>query len=245
MWGLNPSKCSEYDYINFLIASTKIFVCFKASRCQLIDEHSASHDAFTRLLQRQPPDTEALWNDVQPFVKKETGFLILDDSTLDKPYSQELTLVYRHWSGKQDKVVNDINLISRVWTDGDATIPIDFRIYDIDNDGKTKNDHFEKMLTVARTRGFSSRFVMFDSWYGSIGNLKRLREFHWQFRINIRISLIKLLKKFLFPDTFSSINFCARFIHYHSDTKNTSHIPSRSPLHEKLIVSNISYIFLD
>ena len=83
-------------------------------------------------------------------------------------------MVYRHWSGKQHKVVNGINLISLVWTDGDATIPIDFRIYDIDNDGKTKNDHFKEMLAVARIRGFSPRFVMFDSWYGSIGNLKRL-----------------------------------------------------------------------
>ena len=183
---MNPSKCSEYDYINFLIASTKIFTCTEASRCQLIDEHSASHDAFTRLLQRQPPDTEALWNEVQPLVKKETGFLILDDSTLDKPYSRELTLVYRHWSGKQHKVVNGINLISLVWTDGDATIPIDFRIYDIDNDGKTKNDHFKEMLAVARTRGFSPRFVMFDSWYGSIGNLKRLREFHWHWLTRLK-----------------------------------------------------------
>jgi len=106
---IESSKCSEYDYINFLIASTKIFTCTEAARCQLIDEHSASHEAFTRLLQRQPPDTEALWNEVQPHVKKETGFLILDDSTLDKPYSQELALVYRHWSGKQHKVVNGIN----------------------------------------------------------------------------------------------------------------------------------------
>lgn len=183
---MNPSKCSEYDYINFLIASTKIFTCTEAARCQLIDEHSASHDAFTRLLQRQPPDTEALWNEVQPLVKKETGFLILDDSTLDKPYSRELTLVYRHWSGKQHKVVNGINLISLVWTDGDATIPIDFRIYDIDNDGKTKNDHFKEMLAVARTRGFSPRFVMFDSWYGSIGNLKRLREFQWHWLTRLK-----------------------------------------------------------
>jgi hypothetical protein len=41
------------------------------------------------------------------------------------------------------------------------------------------------MLAVARTRGFSPRFVMFDSWYGSIGNLKRLRELqrHWLTRL--------------------------------------------------------------
>jgi putative transposase len=183
---LNPSKCNEYDYINFLIASTKIFTCTEAARCQLIDENSPSHDAFTRLLQRQPPDTGALWKEVQPFVEKEKGFLILDDSTLDKPYSRELTLVYRHWSGKQQKVVNGINLISLVWTDGNATIPIDFRIYDIDQDEKTKNDHFKEMLTVARSRGFKPEFVMFDSWYGSIGNLKLLRDLHWHWLTRLK-----------------------------------------------------------
>ena len=46
--------------------------------------------------------------------EKREKFLILDDSTLEKPYSRELMLVYRHWSGKQQKVVNGINLISLV-----------------------------------------------------------------------------------------------------------------------------------
>ena len=99
---MNPSKCNEFDYINFLIASTKIFTCTEAARCQLLDENSPSHDAFTRLLQRQPPDTEALWKEVQQVVRKENGFLILDDSTLDKPYSRELTLVYlrQYWKSQ-------------------------------------------------------------------------------------------------------------------------------------------------
>jgi putative transposase len=117
---------------------------------------------------------------------------------LDKPYSRELTLVYRHGSGKQHKVVNGIDLMSLVWTDGDAKIPIDFRIYDIDNDGKTNNDHFKEMLAVARTRGFSPRFVKFDSGYGSIGNLKRLREFQ-------RHSLIHLKKNRLVNPDWSYI----------------------------------------
>jgi hypothetical protein len=75
--------------------------------------------------------------------------------------------------------VNGINLISLVWTDENATIPIDFCIYEIDQDGKTKNDHFKEMLTVVRSRGFKPEFVMFDSWYGSIGDLKLLRELCW------------------------------------------------------------------
>jgi hypothetical protein len=62
---------------------------------------------------------------------------MLDDSNLDRPYSRELTLVYLHWSGKQHKVVNAIK-ISLVWIDGNATIPIDFRINDVDNDERLR-----------------------------------------------------------------------------------------------------------
>ena len=33
--------------------------------------------------------------------------------------------------------------------------------------------------------------------------------------------------------------------HYYTGTKNASHFPCRTHLHEKLMVSNISYIFLN
>jgi hypothetical protein len=38
--------------------------------------------------------------------------LILDDSTLDKPYARKMALVTRHWSGKHRRVVQGINLIT-------------------------------------------------------------------------------------------------------------------------------------
>ncbi|AKB55190.1 hypothetical protein MSBRM_2192 [Methanosarcina barkeri MS] len=46
--------------------------------------NASFHNAFTRCLQRQPTDTEALWEEVKSHVKFEEGFLIVDDSTLDK-----------------------------------------------------------------------------------------------------------------------------------------------------------------
>ncbi|KKL13713.1 hypothetical protein LCGC14_2523000, partial [marine sediment metagenome] len=61
--------------------------------------------------------------------------LILDDSTLDKPYARRMELVTRHWSGKHRRVVQGINLLSLLWTDGDRYLPCDYRIYDKVNDG--------------------------------------------------------------------------------------------------------------
>ena len=169
---MNPAKCDDLDYIHFLIASVDVFTCTEAARCQPVGENNPSHDAFTRLLQRQPPDTDALWDEVKDIVQPQDGFLIIDDTTLDKPYAKNMDLVYHQWSGKQHRLVNGINICTLLWTDGNAIIPVDFRIYDIDTDGKTKNDHFRDMLSKAKERSFQPRIVLFDSWYASIDNLK-------------------------------------------------------------------------
>ncbi|MBT9169601.1 MAG: hypothetical protein DDT19_02963 [Syntrophomonadaceae bacterium] len=54
---MNPPKCDDLDYIHFLIASQKVFTCTEAARCQP-EGKAPAHDAFTRLLQRQLPDTK-------------------------------------------------------------------------------------------------------------------------------------------------------------------------------------------
>ena len=140
---MNLAKCKDLDYIHFLIASVDVFTCTEAARCQPSGENNPSHEAFTRLLQRQPPDTDALCNEVNGIVQLESGFLIADDTLLDKPYAKKMDLVYRLWSGKRHQIVNGINVCTLLWTNGSAMIPVDFRIYDIKSDGKTKNDHFQ------------------------------------------------------------------------------------------------------
>ena len=182
---LNPAKCDDLDYIHFLIASVDVFTCTEAARCQPVGENNPSHDSFTRLLQRQPPDTDALWDEVREIIQLQDGFLVIDDSTLDKPYAKNMELVYHQWSGKQHRLVNGINICTLLWTDGNAIIPVDFRIYDIDTDGKTKNDHFRDMLRKAKERSFQPRIVLFDSWYASVDNLKTIRKsgWHWLTRI--------------------------------------------------------------
>jgi hypothetical protein len=109
---MNPAKCDELDYIHFMIAAQRVFTCTEAARCQPQNAQASSHDAFTRLLTRQPPDTEALWQETTGLVNLKGGLLVLDDTTLDKPYARNIQLVTRHWSGKHHRVVLGINLIS-------------------------------------------------------------------------------------------------------------------------------------
>ncbi len=126
---MNAPRCNEYDYINFLVAAQTVFSTVEAARTHPAGEAGPAHDAYTRLLQRLPPDSAALWNEVQACIDLSMGMLVIDDSTLDKPYASQMALVSRHWSGKHHAVVQGINLISLVWTDGNACLPCDFRLY--------------------------------------------------------------------------------------------------------------------
>jgi hypothetical protein len=62
----------------------------------------------------------------------------VDDSTLDKLYAKKMEVVTRHWSGKHGRVVKGINLITRLWTEGDRHIPLDYRFHEKCIDGATK-----------------------------------------------------------------------------------------------------------
>jgi len=183
---MRKPKCNEFDVIDFLIASPNVASCCEASRSDPRRFSPAAHDSYTRLLQRLEPDPETLFKEVRPLVDKLRGVLVIDDSTLDKPYSRKIEPVSYHWSGKHHAVVKGINLISMVWTDGDLMMPVDYRVYDKAGDGKTKNDHFQDMLDTAKTRGFMPDAVLFDSWYAGLANLKRVRDHGWIFLTRLK-----------------------------------------------------------
>ena len=97
---MSEPKVDPSDYIDFLVASPKDFTATEAARSQSPSPEPPAHDAFTRLLHRLEPDANALWAEAEPQVRKATGVLVIDDSTLDKPYAKSIHLVTRHWSGK-------------------------------------------------------------------------------------------------------------------------------------------------
>lgn len=176
---MHKPKCSDLDYINYLVASPQAVSGTEAARVQPPQDDPPAHDAFTRLLHRLEPEPETLWAEVAPCVGRAGGVLVLDDSTLDKPYARKVGLVTRHWSGKHHRVVRGINLLTLLWTDGDALWPCDYRLYDKGSDGLSKNDHFRRLLDVAHARGLRPACVLFDSWYGSLENLKAIRAHGW------------------------------------------------------------------
>jgi len=51
-----------------------------------------------------------LWQEAELAVDPGDGLLIPDDTTLDKPYANEIEHAGGHWSGRHDDVVKGINL---------------------------------------------------------------------------------------------------------------------------------------
>ena len=84
---MNPPKVSDYDYINFLMATPKGCSATEAARMQPEQPGPPAHDAFTRLLHRLKPDPAMLWREAAGQVERHSGILVVDDSTFDKPYA--------------------------------------------------------------------------------------------------------------------------------------------------------------
>src|SRR3954454_2389184 len=169
---MNEPKVTDLDYINFLLAAPRVVSCTEGARVQPDGSQPAAHDALNRLLHRLKADTAPLWQEAEQLLDRTGGLLIIDDTTLDKPYAQKIALVHRHWSGKHHRIVAGINLVTLVWSDDTHAVPCDYRLFDAPNDGLTKNDHFQAMLQTAKKRGFTPRSVSFDGLVQLAGESK-------------------------------------------------------------------------
>jgi hypothetical protein len=122
--------------------------------------------------------------------------LVIDDSVQDKRYSKSIELVKTQYSGAVGGLVRGIGVVNLIHSDGQEHYPVDYRIYNHADDGKTKNDHFKDMLVNAiADKGLKAKTVLFGSWYASWENLKLVyalkRTFYTTLKSNRRVSLSK------------------------------------------------------
>src|SRR2546422_3673 len=163
---------TKRQYIEYLISTPANYTCTNLAQ----HLQGVSHDAVSDYLAQAKSTAHQLWELVQPLLNdSERAYLIVDDSVQDKRYSNQIELVRKQYSGAEGGLVRGIGVVNLVHTDGvDGNYyPIDYRIYAPEQDGKTKNDHFADMLTNAiTTKRIRAHCVLFDSWYGSVSNLK-------------------------------------------------------------------------
>jgi hypothetical protein len=89
---MNPPKVRDRAYLDFLMATPEACRGTEAARVSAIEISPPAPDAFTRLLHRLEPAAEVLWQEAASPVERHHGMLVLDDSTLDKPYAKKIEL---------------------------------------------------------------------------------------------------------------------------------------------------------
>ena len=102
-----------------------------------------SHDAINYYLKREKLTPRLLWENVKDIIEGDAnGYIIFDDSVLDKRYSQEIEMVRRQYSGNEHGVVKGIGVVSCVYVNPQFKRfwVVDYRIFNPDVDGKTKID---------------------------------------------------------------------------------------------------------
>lgn len=172
-------------YTTFLIANGNRYSGVEMAKALKEKNHAPAHDSISRWLLEQTFEPSDLWTYVQSKVNRGSS-LIVDDSTLDKRWSPENELVDYHWSGNEHRTIRGISLVNLLATHDTDCIPVDYRVYGGTKGGVDKNEHFRAMLDVAKKRGFEPPYVMADSWYASLENMKTVVQLEWKFIFGLK-----------------------------------------------------------
>lgn len=99
----------------------------------------------------------------------EEAFLLFDDTVLDKSFGPQIEMTQKQWSGNTHGIVRGIGLVSCVYVHPETGHfwVIDYRIYDPQQDGRSKLDHVKAMFESIISRGVLFQRVLMDSWYAT------------------------------------------------------------------------------
>lgn len=158
---------TKLNYCQYLLSSqTNFTLTYLAEHLQ-----GFSHDTINRYLSGEKLTPRLLWENVKPLICTDAaGYLIFDDTVLDKRFSQSIELVRRQYSGNEHRVIRGIGLISCLYVNACTSQfwVIDYRLYNPDGDGNSKLDHVQAMLRgVVFSKQLPFAVVLMDSWYAA------------------------------------------------------------------------------
>jgi hypothetical protein len=160
---------------------------------------SLSHDKISRFLEQPVFSRKEYWRAIKPLLREiqsEDGVIIIDDTILEKPYTDENQLVCVHYDHCTQNYVRGINIISALYSapgePAGANLPLDYRLItkSVESINKktgaveyksptTKNEYAREMISLAcRAYRIPFRYVLGDSWFCSADNMKAIHEIH-------------------------------------------------------------------
>ena len=176
-------------YSDYLLSS---FGATTATGLSDLLEGALSHDQITRFPSQQRFDSKTLRQLVKLRVRAiedEAGVLIFDDTTQEKPYSDENELISWHFDPSKNRIASKASTCLTVFiTPKGVTLPVPYELIRkpvVYRDEKTgtlkrkstgsKNEPLRRMLTVCQHNQVAYRYVSADSWFSAKENLHYIR----------------------------------------------------------------------
>ena len=156
-------KFTKVNYCQYLLSSQINYTLTNLA------EHleQISHDKINRYLKNEKLTPRLLWDNVKDVIQvSDNGYLVFDDTVIDKRYSLEIEITKRQYSGNEHGVIQGIGLINCIYINHEIGKfwVVDYRIYDPDTDGKSKIDHVTEMLqNVVYHKGLPFQAVLMDT----------------------------------------------------------------------------------
>ena len=173
-------------YTDYLISS---FGQITATGLSAATDGTISHDKITRLLKTL--DSQGLRLPLYKHSKKllrehqsDDGMLIIDDTIIQKPHTDENEIVCCYWDHSQNRYVKGINLLSVLYHNGEVNLPVQAQIIskeEVYTDTKTgqkkrrssitKNEYMRTMLGQISKLQLRYSTVVADVWFASKENM--------------------------------------------------------------------------
>jgi hypothetical protein len=147
-----------------------------------------SHDQVTRMLASPKMTSKEWWRMVKPTVRqveRADGVIIIDDTIVEKPYTDENEIICWHYDHSKGRNVKGINFLTTLYYVQDVALPVSFEIVsktETYTDQKTglekrrsavtKNEYYRQMLTATMRNQILFSYVLNDIWFASAENMR-------------------------------------------------------------------------
>ena len=176
-------------YTDYLICNMSLATATGLSN---VLDKQISHDKITRFLGGLSGESKLLWAEVKPYIRKledtDDGYLILDDTIEEKPYTDENDIVCWHYSHSKHRNIKGMNILSALIRYGDIALPTDYHIVSKstpveDKDGKikyksdvSKNEVSRDFISNAKRNHIKFKYVLADIWFAANENMQHIED---------------------------------------------------------------------
>lgn len=181
-------------YTDYLICNMGLATATGLSN---ILDNQISHDKITRFISAVNSDPKLLWKAVKPLVRNleytDVGYLIIDDTIEEKPYTDESEIVCYHYSHTKHRNIKGMNLLSALIRYGDVALPIDYHVVHKsieyqDKNGQTKfksdvskNEVARDFIFNAKRNHIKFQYILADIWFSSNENMQYINDMNKKF----------------------------------------------------------------